>query len=390
MALYRPEKFEEMYGNKELIQSIRQRLKEKSFPQFTIFYGEEGLGKTTLMRLIAMALTCSNSTDKPCGICPHCKDVIEKVIRQGINTNNVTTFRMSVEGGKEATKEVLSYLNTTLSDGNRVIILDEVQGMSKQAQDLLLHDTEHLKKGIYIMAATTDISSLNKTLLSRAVQYYIPRLKRKDIIQLIEDNIYSRKLIFDNVNLVCSLIADYAEEKPRTALNVLQGLGFNRRVHLSELKSAIQFADVSDFKEIVVNLENSMIKGISVILDMEVTYNTQKQLCRYIAEIIRFKNKMPVYIYPLEDVNLDISMETLTKFLYNVSNIVKISNMSLLASYIRSHINMNEIAHHNKEILDLEKQMSVDVGNLIQDFTEETRAIPTAEDLLRGSVVADD
>ena len=61
MALYhkyRPESFDEVFGNESTLEILKTDLKKKSPPCAFLFYGPTGCGKTTLGRIIASELSC--------------------------------------------------------------------------------------------------------------------------------------------------------------------------------------------------------------------------------------------------------------------------------------------------------------------------------------------
>ena len=68
---YRPKNFEEIAGQKEIVQTIKNSLKSGNTSHAYLFAGPRGVGKTTLARLIAKGVNCLSSefTDEPCNKC---------------------------------------------------------------------------------------------------------------------------------------------------------------------------------------------------------------------------------------------------------------------------------------------------------------------------------
>ena len=388
MALKRPQNFNDIYGHKSLIDSIQLRIKENKFPNFTIFYGPEGVGKTTVMYNIAKMLTCTGETIRPCNTCKSCKEINERVFLKGLSSNNVATFEMAVDGGKEIAKSVLNYLGDTLTGEVRVVILDEMQGMSAAAQETLLHRLENLPKNIYVLGATTDITSLKKTFLSRAVKFQFNKLTRTEIKDLLSQNFVQQDLHFDNIDLATELIASAADYKPREALNIVQSFGTSRKVHLSELHTSVQFVDVGVFKELISCLEDSLVTGISIILDLDVTYQVQQQLIHYIVELLRYKSGLPVFVYDIKDISINVSVETLTKFLYYISSNKQLDTNSLLAAFLLSHINGMAVAQHDPDILHKELSLQQVTVPMLDENIDTVVVDP--EDILRRSFINED
>ena len=74
---YRPKDFEEVAGEKEIITTIKNSLKENRVAHAYLFTGPRGVGKTTTARLIAKGLNCINNgvTDNPCNECENCLSI---------------------------------------------------------------------------------------------------------------------------------------------------------------------------------------------------------------------------------------------------------------------------------------------------------------------------
>lgn len=68
---YRPKKFENFVGNSDVVQRLTKIVEQRNIPNALLFTGDSGLGKTTLMRILARQLSCE--TTSGCGQCPSCK-----------------------------------------------------------------------------------------------------------------------------------------------------------------------------------------------------------------------------------------------------------------------------------------------------------------------------
>jgi DNA polymerase III gamma/tau subunit len=56
---YRPWRISEVYGQEEIKKVIGTGLDEASLPNSMLFYGESGVGKTSMARIVAAGLNCS-------------------------------------------------------------------------------------------------------------------------------------------------------------------------------------------------------------------------------------------------------------------------------------------------------------------------------------------
>lgn len=129
----KPTSFEDIVGHKNLVEFLKGHLKNGTLPQFLIFEGDEGLGKSSLAKILALELMGRDPM------------VSQRVIQENKSTESVLLYNMSVNGGKDTAKEVEANLGLGLSGLERkVIILDEAHAMSDAAQDVFLVSTEYL------------------------------------------------------------------------------------------------------------------------------------------------------------------------------------------------------------------------------------------------------
>jgi len=165
---YRPKSFDEVVGQNRVVSLIRQDFEKKLPSNFYLFYGHWGCGKTTIARLIALYLNCSNITDSsennfPCQTCDHCKQILEGSFSEYIEINaaNVT--------GVDDSRQLLLRLRHSVSKSSwRVVVMDECHRLSKEAMDLWLKPLESGISRTVVVFCTTDIGKVPNTIKSRS------------------------------------------------------------------------------------------------------------------------------------------------------------------------------------------------------------------------------
>ena len=73
---YRPKKFEEVVGQDAIATTLRNAISSEHVAHAYLFTGPRGVGKTSMARILAMALNCQEGpTTDPCGKCASCKGI---------------------------------------------------------------------------------------------------------------------------------------------------------------------------------------------------------------------------------------------------------------------------------------------------------------------------
>src|SRR4030095_4198316 len=75
---YRPQKFSEVIGQDHVTGTLANALEQQRIAHGYIFSGHRGIGKTTIARILAMALNCRSKDrppPEPCGKCESCTEV---------------------------------------------------------------------------------------------------------------------------------------------------------------------------------------------------------------------------------------------------------------------------------------------------------------------------
>lgn len=163
---FRPRTFSEVAGQdlvKDLLKAIVKN--PESAPKSIILEGEYGTGKTTCARILARALNCKHKTkdNDACGECEFCKSNIEDTIFY-------EEFDSAMIGNVNDIKELRSTFYFNKSLGYKVLVLDEAQLMTQQAQSALLKVLEESLSGIFFILCTTHIDKILSTIRSRSLK----------------------------------------------------------------------------------------------------------------------------------------------------------------------------------------------------------------------------
>lgn len=182
---YRPKTFKEVLGQDAIVTTLKNSMKLNRVGSCYLFCGTRGTGKTTLARLFARTLNCSNLTRdlEPCNSCASCLEMLlgksmDLVEIDGASNRGIDDIR--------ALSETLPFLPT--QGRYRIFLIDEVHMLTKEAFNALLKTLEEPPSHIKFFFATTEPQKIPTTILSRCQKFDLFRIQRaliEEKLQLI-------------------------------------------------------------------------------------------------------------------------------------------------------------------------------------------------------------
>lgn len=384
----RPERFDEIKGHPNLVEYFTSHLTQGTLPQFIILEGEEGLGKSSFAKLLAMGICCESEGAKPCYECSSCQEIKKRVIQENKETEMVKLFNMSINGGKDAAKEVVANLTLGISGiKKRVVILDEAHAMTEAAQDAFLVNTEYLVKGVHMILATTNTLNLAATLKSRAVTIRLNRLKQADLLSILRSEVISRYLTIQGGDATLNLIATWAEGKPRIALNLLGAFAPNSSVSASMVKEFIGFVDVDDVLPAIEYLGGSMTHGLAYVSEMKLSAS----MLDIMIEVLKIKKGQASYKLSRDEAVkvrkalVKVSEKALVKFIYGFAAMPKLSKAGMLAAFIKAHDSYDRLFESDPDVLN--QEIAQKSATTPPELQQQRGAAPSMSSLLKSSAV---
>lgn len=216
MGKYRPRTFDEVIGQKSVVERIRNQSRAGAWFSSQVLEGHWGSGKTTLARIMAKAMNCQNPdvNGNPCCNCTSCRAVGSgspdyKEIDAASNTG-VDNVRALIEWA--------GYCPVQLKC--KIVVIDEAQQLSSAAWNAMLKLIEEPPVYMRFIFCTTDFAKIPETIRSRCAHYQLAAIPENEIAEHI-----SRVAANEGVELTpgaAILIAKQAHGAMRDGLRILR------------------------------------------------------------------------------------------------------------------------------------------------------------------------
>ncbi len=253
---WRPKIFEDVIGQTHVVKSLKNMIEAGKIGHAYLFSGTRGVGKTTLARIFAKTLKCTNrqANLNPCLKCQVCLDIdkdacLDVLEIDGASNNSVDNIRQLIDN--------VNYIPLT---GNyKIYIIDEVHMLSTSAFNALLKTLEDPPKHVVFIFATTEIHKLPDTVLSRCQRYDLRNVLLKDLVEQLKKIFKAENIKVEN-NTILENLCRLGEGSVRDTLSIVdQVLNYceNSVVTEAAVTEALGLAKISSVNDIV----NAILMG---------------------------------------------------------------------------------------------------------------------------------
>jgi DNA polymerase III subunit gamma/tau len=300
---YRPHKLEDLVGQKKVASAVKGMITTGNVPPAILLVGTTGTGKTTTARLIARYLMCEKGT--ACGKCESCKLSLDHGGHPDYLEHNCAS-----EGGKDFVKSIATVATLHPTIGRlRVIVLDEVHGLSPSARESLLKPLEEPPEHTLWILATTEAHAIKDSLKGRCNTLTLTPVAEEDLIpylkNVLENEIGSDSSLYLKDDTKRDKLFNMITEKVALASN-----GYVRQ-SLSILDVAIKQSYSDDYKTVYKDIQGTFtVDKDTIALAVNVCLCLIRRefmkltlYCRKVPEVIPFLNTLEFGISRISDIN---------------------------------------------------------------------------------------
>ncbi len=287
---YRPQKFSDVIGQEHVTRTLQNAIEQERIAHGYIFSGHRGIGKTTVARILAMALNCRSSAKpsaEPCGVCESCTE-----IRAG-NAVDVIEIDAATNRGIDEIRELRDAARyRPARDRFKIYILDEAHQITDAAFNALLKTLEEPPSHIIFMMATTQPEDIPQTIRSRCQHFSFRAVKFEDILQQLRDISAQEKIAADDDAL--ALLAEAGDGSMRDALSILDQAIASTSEHLTldSVRGLIGSAPAGALESVMQAAAESASERILLLVDE--LLNEGHSPTHFARQLVRFLRNVTV------------------------------------------------------------------------------------------------
>ena len=211
---YRPTNFDEVVGQTHIIQTLKNAIVQNRIAHAYLFCGPRGTGKTSIAKIFAKTLNCTNSQNAPCGVCENCK-----MAANGSHPDIIEIDAASNNGVDEVRNLIDKVKYAPMQGKYKIYIIDEVHMMTSGAFNALLKTIEEPPAHVIFIFATTEPNKVLPTIISRCQRFDFNKVSMHDIKYRLSVVCKNEGIEIDENGL--TLIAQLADGGMRDALSIL-------------------------------------------------------------------------------------------------------------------------------------------------------------------------
>lgn len=294
--MYRPNSFDEVAGQKHIVKTLQNAVKQNKIAHAYLFCGPRGTGKTSIAKIFAKAVNCTHTDNIPCLECESCK-----AIKNNTHPDIVEIDAASNNGVEEVRSLIEKVKYAPIEGKYKVYIIDEVHMMSTGAFNALLKTIEEPPAHVIFILATTEPHKVLPTIISRCQRYDFMKVTQSEMEKRISE-------ILEIENIQCEeevirIVAQLSDGGMRDALSIMDQCIAYAQDHIT-VQHINDIYGITTTKEKIDILDSVIKKDLSILLDL---LNNIKEkgtdIKRLTTDLIEILKESIIYTYT-KDIHL--------------------------------------------------------------------------------------
>lgn len=360
---YRPKTFDEVVGQKAIVETLKNAIRDDKIAHAYLFCGPRGTGKTSMARLFAKSLNCHEGVGHQCNECDSCLSII--------NGSHPDVYEIDAASNStvDSVRQLIENVNyQPLLSRYKIYIIDEVHNMSNAAFNALLKTLEEPPSFVIFILATTEPQKILPTILSRVQRFDFSKVTNQDLVTNMKRVLDAEGIKYEEAAL--NLVASLSDGGVRDSLSLLDKVvsyagkeltvnDVNEMLGLLSLNDELQLINLISQKKIdecLKLIKEKHDKGIDII--------------RLHNDLIKIYKDLIVYYSTKDEALLEtLSKENIHKLNVNIYEVKR--NIQLLITAKREYRNTDDIfSHFQLTILSLMDELTVPSTSVVESKKE--------------------
>lgn len=298
---YRPQRFADVIGQEHVTRTLLNAIAQGRIAHGYIFSGHRGIGKTTVARILAMALNCRHEigsperpSPEPCGLCVSCEE-----IRAG-NSVDMLEIDAATNRGIDEIRELRDAARySPARDRYKICLLDEAHQITDAAFNALLKTLEEPPEHVIFMMATTQPEDIPQTIRSRCQHYSFHAVKFDDILAQLRQIASAESISAEDEAL--ALVAEAGDGSMRDALSIMDQaiasapeLDGKPRLEASQIRALMGSVPNATLEDLLGDIHNSQAAASMERIDRLLNEGTSapeiaRQMVRFLRNCLMAK-----------------------------------------------------------------------------------------------------
>jgi DNA polymerase-3 subunit gamma/tau len=281
---YRPQSFSELVNQEHVKTTLENGIRQNRTAHGYIFSGQRGTGKTTVARILARCLNCTQGpTGTPCGVCSSCLEIAAG------NALDVIEIDAASNRGINEMRELRDNVRyRPARDRYKVFIIDEAHQITSEAFNALLKTLEEPPEWVVFVLCTTEAHKIPATIASRCQQFTFRSVSFEEIVARMEWICRQEGIEADSE--VLAVLAQAGEGSVRDSLSALdQAIACcGATLNAAEVRSLLGAFSLDSLHQVTQALSESNAKRMLEVVDeLERNGRNLQHFCRELARYFR-------------------------------------------------------------------------------------------------------